>query len=56
MIEPQNPWLRFLFLVVGTAVALHVAWVLIRPVLPAIAGVLAAATIWQLVRWSRDRW
>lgn len=51
-----NPYLRLLVFVVGAAVALHIAWRLIRPVLPAIAVVLAAAAIWQLVRWHRDRW
>ena len=56
MNEPNNPYLQFLAVVVGTAVALHIAWVLIRPVLPAIAVGLAAFAIWQLVRWYRDRW
>jgi len=56
--EHNNPYLRFLVVVVGTALALHIAWVLIRPVLPAIAVVLAAVAIWQLIRWyrERDRW
>ena len=55
MNEPHNPYFRFLVVVVGTAVALHIAWVLIRPVLPAIAVVLAVVAVWQLVRWYRDR-
>lgn len=42
--------------VVGAALAVRIAWLLIRPVLPEIAAVLAAAAIWQLVRWYRDRW
>jgi len=54
--ERNSPYFRFLVVVVGTAVALHIAWVLIRPVLPAIAVVLAAFAIWQLVRWYRGRW
>jgi Flp pilus assembly protein TadB len=53
--EHNNPYLRFLVVVVGTAVALHIAWVLIRPVLPAIAVVFAIVAVWQLVRWYRDR-
>jgi len=54
--EPNSPYLRLLVFVVGTAVALHIAWVLIRPVLPAIAVVCAAFVVWQLARWYRDRW
>jgi len=54
--EHHNPYFRFLVVMVGTAVALHIAWVLVRPVLPAIAVVLAAFAIWQLVRWYRERW
>lgn len=42
--------------VIGTALAVRIAWLLIRPVLPEIAAVLAAAALWQLVRWYRNRW
>ena len=56
MNEPNNPYLRLLVFMVGTAVALHIAWVLIRPVLTAIAVVCAAFAIWRLSRWYRDRW
>ena len=56
MNEPHNPYFRFLVAMVGTAVALHLAWVLVRPALPAIAVVLAAVAVWRLVRWYRDRW
>lgn len=52
----HNPYFRFLLVVVGTAVALRITWMLIRPVLPAIAVVLAVVAVWQLVRWYRDRW
>lgn len=45
MIEPHNPWLRFMFVVIGTALAVRIAWLLIRPVLPEIAAVFAAAAI-----------
>jgi hypothetical protein len=48
--------MRVMFVVVGTALALRIAWLLIQPVLPEIAVVFAAAAIWQLVRWYRDRW
>jgi hypothetical protein len=53
--EPNHPYFRLLAVIVGTAIALHVAWVLIRPVLPAIAVVLAAFAVCQLVHWYRDR-
>lgn len=55
MSEHNNPYFRFLLVVVGTAVALRITWMLIRPVLPAIAVVLAVVAVWQLVRWYRDR-
>jgi hypothetical protein len=54
--EPRNPWLRFMLTVVGLALALHFAWLLIRPLLPEIAVVVAAAALWQVWRWKRDRW
>lgn len=52
----MNLYFRFLAVVVGTALALHIAWALIQPVLPAIAVVLAGFAVWQLVCWYRDRW
>lgn len=52
----HNPYFRFLAVVVGTALALRITWLLIRPVLPVIAVVVAAAAIWQLWRWYRGRW
>ena len=56
MNEHKSTYLRFLLVVVGTAVALHIAWVLIRPVVPAIAVVLAVFAVWKLIEWYRDRW
>ena len=56
MIEPNNAWTRFLFMVVATAVSIRLAWLLVRPVLPEIAVVIVAAAIWQLWRWYRERW
>lgn len=52
----MTPWVRFMVVVVGTALALHVAWLLIRPVLPVIGVVLAAIAVWQFWCWYRDRW
>jgi len=47
---------QFLAAVVGTALALRIAWALIRPLLPVIAAVVAMFAIWQLIRWHRGRW
>lgn len=52
----MNGYLRLLVAVVGTAAALHIAWLLVRPVLPAIAVVLAVLAVWQLLRWYRGSW
>ena len=51
-----NAYLRFLVAVVGTALALRLAWALVRPLLPALAVVAAVVGIWQLVHWHRNRW
>jgi hypothetical protein len=56
MNEHRNPCLRLLLAVLGAAVALHVAWVLIEPVLPAIGVVVSAFAMWQLIHWYLDRW
>lgn len=56
MSEPRNPWLWFVFVVIGTALTVRIVWLLIRPLLPEIAAVLVAAAIWRLWRWYRDRW
>ena len=47
---------RILWMILATAIALHVAWLLIRPVLPFLIAVIAAIGAVQLVRWWRDRW
>ena len=52
----HSPYLRFLAVVVGTALALRFAWLLIRPLLPVLAGVLITYALWQLIRWYRERW
>jgi predicted PurR-regulated permease PerM len=50
-VSERSPYLRFLAVVVGTALALRIAWLLIRPLLPVIAGALALYVVWQLFRW-----
>jgi hypothetical protein len=49
----ERPYLRLVAVVVGTALALRIAWLLIRPLLPALAVLLAIFAVWQLVRWYR---
>ncbi len=56
MNEHKNPYFRFVAAIVGTVVALHIAWELIRPVLPAIGLVIAGFAVWRVVCWHRDRW
>lgn len=51
-----NSYFRFLLLVVGTALALNIAWALIQPLLPALTVLLAAFAIFWLARLWRDRW
>ncbi|MGD0273101.1 MAG: hypothetical protein ABSB96_05185 [Gaiellaceae bacterium] len=51
----RSPYLRFLAVVVGTALALRIAWSLIRPLLPVLAALLAIFAIWQLIRWYYGR-
>jgi predicted PurR-regulated permease PerM len=55
-VNERSPYLRFLAVVVGTALALRIAWLLIRPLLPVIAAVLVLYALWQLIRWYRERW
>jgi predicted PurR-regulated permease PerM len=55
-VNPDSPWLRFLAGIVAVAVAIRVTYELLEPVLPAIAAVLVAIALWQLVRWYRGRW
>jgi hypothetical protein len=54
-VSERSPYLRFLAVVVGTALALRIAWLLIRPLLPVIAFAFAIFAVWQLVRWYRGR-
>lgn len=56
MREPRDPWLRFAVVVVGTALALRIAWALLRPLLPVLAVVVAAIALWRWWRWRRERW
>ena len=52
----NNPYMKFLAMVVGTALAIRLVWLLIQPELPELAVLLVAAAIWRLWLWHRDRW
>jgi hypothetical protein len=52
----SNPYMKFLAMVVATAVAIRLAWLLIQPELPELAVAGVAAASWRLWRWHRDRW
>lgn len=53
----NNPLVRALACVVAIATALRLTWLLLEPVLPALAVALAAFAAWRLVGWYRDdRW
>lgn len=47
---------RTLIGAVAGAVAVHVIWDLVRPVVPALIAVVAGYGILQLIWWRRDRW
>ena len=53
---PSDPWLRFLFWIVATAVAIHVAWALVQPALPALAVLVVLVVVVRLIVWYRGRW
>jgi hypothetical protein len=53
----DNPLVRMVAYVVAIAAALRLAWLLIEPVLPALAVALLALAIVRVVSWHRrDRW
>lgn len=52
-----NPVMRLLVAVVAIAVAIRVVWLLIQPVLPALAVAVVAFAVLRIVGWWRDeRW
>lgn len=52
----MNEWLRFLALVLATAIMINLAWMLIRPAMPFIAGLIVLIAVVHIVRWYRERW
>jgi hypothetical protein len=55
MPNPQSPWLRFLAGLVGTALALNIAWHLLLRALPLVILLIVAAGLLALWRLWRDR-
>jgi hypothetical protein len=52
----MNGAIRLAVVVIGTALAVRIAWTLIEPLVPVLAVVLAALAMWQLLGWYRGRW
>ena len=53
----ENPIMRLLVGIVAIAAALRLTWLLIEPVLPALAVAVVALTVLRLAVWWRDeRW
>ena len=53
----NNPYLRMLALIVATAAAIHLAWVLIRPALPFLLVVVSLLGTARVIHWWRNnRW
>jgi hypothetical protein len=55
-LNPSNPWFRFLVGIVAVAVAIRVAYELVRPVLPLLLTAVIVVAIVRLVGWYRGRW
>ena len=53
----ENPIMRLLVGVVAIAAALRLTWLLIEPVLPALAVAVVAVAVIRIASWyGRDRW
>jgi hypothetical protein len=50
----NSPYLRFLAVVVGTAIALNIAWALIRQAMPLVLILVVLVGLIVLWRWRRD--
>jgi hypothetical protein len=55
-VNPSSPWFRFLVGIVAVAVAIRVAYELVRPVLPVLLVVVVVIAIVRLVGWHHGRW
>lgn len=52
----SDPVIRFLTWIVAIAVAIHVIFELIAPVLPYLAVLIVLVAIARLIGWYRGRW
>jgi hypothetical protein len=55
-VNPGNPWFRFFAGIVAVAIALRMAYELVRPVLPLVLLVILAIVLSRAFRWYRERW
>ena len=52
----SNPYVRFAIGLLAVAIAIHIAWQLVRPALPFLAGVIVLVLLVRLYLWYRDRY
>jgi hypothetical protein len=55
-VNPSNPWLRFWIGIIAVAIALRIAYELVRPVLPLVLLVVLGVVLARAYRWYRERW
>lgn len=52
----SNPYVRFAVGLVAVAIAIHVAWQLVQPALPFLAGAIVLVLLVRAYLWYRDRY
>lgn len=55
-LNPSNPWFRFWVGIVAVAIALRIAYEIVRPVLPLVLVVVLGIGLVRAFRWYRERW
>jgi hypothetical protein len=55
-LNPSNPWFRFWVGIVAVAIALRIAYEIVRPVLPLVLVVVLGIVLVRAFRWYRERW
>jgi len=55
-VNPSNPWFRFWVGIVAVAIALRIAYEIVRPVLPLVLVVVLGIGLVRAFRWYRERW
>ncbi len=51
-----STWWRFLATLIATGLAINLTWMLIRPAMPLVVGLIFVLSLAQLLRWYRGRW